>query len=104
MATTMTQNDGNSSHYSLGQVVNQDFFGSGGKSRLLCEKKAGEKVGLYNTEKNWQKEEEDKTEFLVIFKAWPSTCNDNIYVKFKYRNIQSITHHNLLVPQRYLKK
>lgn len=26
MATTMTQNDGNSSHYSLGQVVNQDFF------------------------------------------------------------------------------
>lgn len=92
MATTMTQNDGNSSHYSLGQVVNQDFF---------VKRKQVKKY--INTEKYWQKEEEDKTEFLVIFKAWPSTCNDNIYVKFKYRNIQSITHHNLLVP-RYLKK
>ena len=57
----MTQIDGNSSHYSLGQVVIQDFF--------VKRKQVKKRDYIMQYRKKLTKKEEDKTEFLVIFKA-----------------------------------
>lgn len=60
MVTTTTQNDGNSLRYCLGHVVIHDFF--------VKRKQVKKRDYIMQYKKNLTKKE-DKTEFLVIFKA-----------------------------------